>query len=270
MKIKIFKLDATVEINEICCDLFDADLQVCASDDKQLKVEYPNCKTVSVAVGDNRLIINQAKPLLPLFKRRIVVYVPTHVLPNLQITGKRSAITLEDGLFGDLTINADYGKLELINCSFASVSAVCGNAYVHFNESTVKGNLTLQIENGELLAENSFALYADCQLKNGNMGLINLSGKEFAFETANGNVTLTLAGTEDEYNTVIRVKNGTSNKESKQNEGAVKSVKALTDNGNVMLDFVGERVEIAEAATAADNAQEGGEEKENDGEKIYE
>lgn len=252
MKTKIFKLEATAEISEVCCDLSDAYLNVCASDDKQLKVVFPDAKNVSVAVGDNQLIINQSKQLFALCKQRITVYVPTHVLPDLKILGKRTLITLSDGIFGDLSANILCGKLNVTNCSFASAEVLCGDTDAHISDSTVKGNLFLQIEKGELLAENSFVLRADCNLKNGNMGLINLSGNDFSFESAKGNITLTIVGTEDEYNSTIRIKCGTSNRESTQNEGAQKSVKAFTEKGNVMLDFVGERVEITEAA-AADN-----------------
>ncbi|MGN0806445.1 MAG: DUF4097 family beta strand repeat-containing protein [Candidatus Coproplasma sp.] len=250
MKNKIFKLEAAAEINEIFCSLYDASLNVIASEDKQLKVTFPDCKNVSVAVGEKRLIINQSKRLIPIGRQIVTVSVPTHVVPSLSITGNRISVSLVEGIFGDLSLNGVCGELSLINSSFASVEVVSGDICAHLSETTVKESLYMQIEKGQLLAENSFAFRADCHLKHGNMGLINLSGGDFTFETENGNITLTLAGAEEEYNTLLRVKSGTSNKPSTQNEGAQKTVKAFSENGNVLIDFVGQRVDICEAAVA--------------------
>ncbi len=262
MKTKIFKLEATAEINEVCCDLSDAGLNICASDDKQLKIIYPDCNNVSIAVGENRLIINQAKHTQLFGRQCITVYIPAHIVPDVKLLGKRALISFTGGIYGDLSVNGICGKLNAVNCVFASAELICGDLDLHLSDTTVKDNLFMQLEKGQLLAENSFMLRADCHLKNGNMGLVNLSGKDLTFETAKGNITLTLTGAEDEYNSTIRVRSGTSNKESAQNEGAQKSVKAITDSGNIMLDFVGERVEITEAAVAQDEPESGVEEKE--------
>ncbi|MGN0812900.1 MAG: DUF4097 family beta strand repeat-containing protein [Candidatus Coproplasma sp.] len=255
MKNKIFKLEATAEINEICLNLYDATLNITVSDGKELKVILPDCKNVNIAAGEKRLIINQAKRLLNFGKQIITIGVPTHVVPDLSITGKSASISLDGGIFGELSLNGVCGGLNLTGCSFASVRAASSQLNVHISETTVKQNALLQIEKGQLVAENSFAQVADCRLKEGNMGLINLSGSNFTFETESGNITLTLAGCEEEYNTLVRVKNGTSNTPGTQNDGAQRSVKAFTESGNVLIDFVGERVEICEAAVCSDDTQ---------------
>ncbi|MGN1373190.1 MAG: DUF4097 family beta strand repeat-containing protein [Candidatus Coproplasma sp.] len=251
MKTKIFKLEATAEINEICCNLYDATLNITVSEDKQLKVTLPDCRNVNVAVGEKTLIINQAKKLLNFKKQVITISVPTHVVPSLNVTGNRASVTVDGGIYSDLNLNGVCGELNLTNCAFASVQASSSQSNINCIETTVKQNLLLQIEKGQIVSENCFALIADCRLKSGNMGLINLSGSDATFETESGNITLTLAGCEEEYNTLIRVKNGTSNRPSTQNVSAQKSVKAFTDSGNILIDFVGENV-VCEAATADD------------------
>lgn len=268
MKTKIFKLEATAEINEICCNLYDATLNVTVAEGKELKVVLPDCKNINVAVGEKRLIINQTKKLFSFGKQTISVYVPTHVLPDLSITGKSAKATVDGGIFGDLSLNGVCGELNLTSCAFASVQVASNQLNIHVSETTVKQNVFLQIANGQLIAENSFALVADCRLKVGNMGLINLSGSDFTFETENGNITLTIAGCEEEYNTLIRVKNGTSNRPSTQSDGAQKSVKAFTESGNVLLDFVDKKV-VCEAATADDTLAENTQ-NENDAESVQE
>lgn len=251
MKTKIFKLEATAEINEICCNIYDARLNVIASEDKELKVTLPDCKNVNVAVGEKSLIINQTKRLLTIGKQIITISVPTHVLTALSITGNRAEVCIDGGIYADLSLNGVCGELSVTNCAFASMQASCNQLNVNLSETTIRQNLLFQVEKGQLIAENCFALIADCHFKSGNMGLVNLNGDNFTFDTVKGNITLTLAGCEEEYNTLIRVKSGTSNKPSTQNDGAIKSVKAFTDSGNVIIDFVGQKV-VCEAATADD------------------
>lgn len=252
MKTKIFKLEATAEINEICCNIHDATLNVCVYDGNELKVILPNCNNVNVAVGEKSLIINQAKRLFSIGKQTIDICIPTHVLADLSITGKHAVISIDGGIYADLSLNDVCGELNIANSAFASVRVTSSNLNVNLSESTVKQNLFMQITSGQLIAENCFTSIADCHLKTGNMGLINLSVTNCTFETENGNITLTLAGCEDEYNTLIRVKNGTSNRPSTQSEGAQNCVNAYSDNGNVLIDFVGEKVEVCEAAVTDD------------------
>ncbi|MGN1103805.1 MAG: DUF4097 family beta strand repeat-containing protein [Candidatus Coproplasma sp.] len=253
MKYKIFKLEATAEINEICCNIYDAALNINVYDGKELKVTLPDCKNVNVAVGEKSLIINQAKRLFNFKKQVIGIEIPEHVLPSLSITGNRALISIDGGIYADLSINGVCGELKTANSSFAFVQVTSSDLNVNLSDTTVKHNLFMQIVSGQLIAENSFASIADCHLKNGNMGLINLSVGNCTFETDNGNITMTLAGCEDEYNTLIRVKNGTSNRPSTQIEGAQNSVNAYTDNGNVLIDFLGEKVVICEAAVSSDD-----------------
>ena len=255
MKTKIFKLDAATEIGEVCISVYDATLTVCASDDKELKVVLPDCKNVNVGVGENRLIINQAKRLIPFGKQAITIYIPTHVVPDVKISGNRTTASFSGGIFGELTLIGVCGEISLVNSSFTAVELSSECLRTNLKETTVKKSLNMQVKVGQLVAENSFAYMADCRLKCGNMGLINLSGNDFAFETETGNITLTLSGTENEYNVTVRVKSGTSNKQTAICDGAQKAVKALCENGNVVIDFIGERVEITEAAVATEDTQ---------------
>ena len=255
MKNKIFKLEATAEINEICCNIYDATLIVNVYDGKELKVTLPDCKNVNVAVGEKSLIINQAKRFFNFKKQVINIEVPEHVVPNLSLTGNSVRLCVDEGIYGDLSLNGVQCELVLTSCAFASLQATVNKIDAIISEATIRQNLLFQVEKGQLIAENCFALIADCHFKSGNMGLVNLNGDNFTFDTVKGNITLTLAGCEEEYNTLIRVKSGTSNKPSMLNEGAQKSVKAFSENGNVLIDFVGEKMVICEAAVSSDDLQ---------------
>ena len=257
MKTKIFKLDAATEIGEVCISTYDATLTICASDDKELKIVLPDCKNVNIGVGENRLIINQAKRLIPFGKQAITIYIPTHVVPDVKISGNRTAASFVGGIFGDLNLNGVCGEINLVNSSFTAIELSSECLRTNLKETTVKESLNMQVKVGQLVAENCFAYMADCHLMCGNMGLINLSGNDFAFETEKGNITLTLSGTENEYNVTARVKSGTSNKQTALCDGAQKAVKAFCENGNVLIDFIGERVEITEAAVTTEDTQNG-------------
>lgn len=248
MKNKIFKLDASAEAAEICCDLYDARLSVCASDDRQLRIVYPDHKNVNVAYGGSRIIINQTKRPFALSPQLITLCVPAHIVPDVKLCIKHAAVRFENGIYGDLSLIGEDGELSLTDCSFASGEVIGGNVNLYMGDATVKGNLFVQLNRGNVLAENSFASRAECRLKSGNLGFANLNCRECVFEAVKGNITAALAGTEDEYNTALRVKSGTANREAAEHAGAQKSVRAYTEKGNIMLDFLGERVEISEAA----------------------
>ncbi len=249
MKNAIFKLDSNAETAEIYCDLFDARLTVCASDDKQLKVVYPDGKNINVACGENGLIINQSKRLLHVSSQHITLYVPAYIVPDIKLCLKHASVIFEGGIYGDMSINAEDGKLYLSGCAFASCEVIGGDIEAYLADVTVKGNLFAQLTKGNVLAENSFIYRAECRIKNGNLGFVNLNCKKCVFEAYKGNISASIVGVEEDFSTAIRAKSGTANRDGAEREGAQKSVRAYTEKGNIMLDFVGERVEIEEAAT---------------------
>lgn len=250
MKNEQFKIECPTEIFNVRCCLHDAKFCVRVSEDDCFKVIYPSAKNISVAVGESALLINQAKRHLAFSAQNITLFVPSHAVPNLVIAGKKPTVCINGGIFDNLDVTIACGKINLANAAFTGVQAICNDACVHLYDVTVKQRLFIRIKLGKLITENSFALNADCRLEVGNAGLINLSGNDFDVETGKGNVTLTAVGTEEEYATSVKVKNGTTNKQNNFNEGAQKSIKAYAENGNVTINFVGEKIEIEEAAVA--------------------
>jgi len=258
MENAIFKLDSNAETAEICCDLYDANLTVRASDDKQLKVIYTDGKNINVACGEHGLIINQSKRRFRVTAQTITLCIPAHIVPNLKICTKHSPVAIEGGIYGDTSFNSEDGKLNLHGCAFASCEVIGGAIDAYLSEVTVKTNLFTQLSKGNVLAENSFIYRAECRVKTGNIGFVNLSCKECVLEVSKGNISASILGAAEEFSTAIRAKTGTANREGKESEGAQKSVKAYTDKGNITLDFVGERVEICEVAATDGNTQNDG------------
>ena len=113
-----------------------------------------------------------------------------------------------------------------------------------------------------MLAENTFFKRAEVRVKRGNIGIVNVSCKDCAFDTQKGNITASLAENEDEFNTSVVAREGTSNRESTAKCGADGNFHAYTESGNIVLDFTGEpQITPEVAATAVDEAGET--EKEN-------
>lgn len=258
MKNKIFKLDTDAEAAEICCDLYDAHITIRASDDRQLKIIYPDAKNVNVAFGESGILISQTKRVSLFSRQYITLYLPSHIVPDVKLCVKHASALFDGGIYGEMSLNAEDGRLCLINGSFASCEIIGGDLDVYLNETTIKDNAFAQFGKGNVLAENSFATRAECRIKSGNLGFVNLNCKECVFEVDKGNIMATMTGAEEEYNTLLRAKSGTANRDGAENAGAQKSIRAFTGKGNIMLDFAGKSTDVAEAAVAdAEEARDG-------------
>lgn len=243
-------LEQTAEISEVICDLHDATLFICAADGKDPQILFPKTKNVRIVLDEAKLIIRQTKRSICRRKQLITIFVPTHTVPNIDVKSERGCVCVADGIFGDFNLTMGVGKLTVNGSSFSSLYATCEQCHASVTDATFKKGVGLHIEQGKLLMENTFAYSASCRLQSGNMGLINLRGNTLAFATQKGNIVLTLDGSESDYNAMVKVKNGTTNRQKIINDGAQKSISVVVDEGNVMLNFVGEKIEVEEAAVA--------------------
>lgn len=244
MKESVIIIDS--EICEVNCNLQDAELTVCPTEDENLCVIYPEANNVSVASGKGVLIVNQAKRPILCGKQRIKVCVPQHLLPSVNLNCKKSKVSIINGIFAELVLRAESGLISLTGTSFAQAEVEGGDLDVYLNGVTVKGNLSIKCEKGDVIAENAFATRTEIRVGKGNAGLINFNSYECVIDTAKGNITATFAGVKDEYTLFIKT-SGTSNTDSILQEGATRTVRANA-NGNVMLDFIGKSEKVAEVA----------------------
>lgn len=249
MKGHINQLKPTADVTQIECDLYDAELSICTADDGQLTVIFPDAKNVKAASNENLLLVNQTKRPVLCAKQRIIIQVPQHLVPDVNIRAKRSDVRFDGGIYGALNLKTYEGEFNALNCVFNEVAVISGNVYV--KDATVKSTLSLQAEKGDLLSENVFASHAEFKVKRGNTGLINFSGKECVLDALKGNVTATFSGDKQDYSVSVKTVSGTTNTESFSNENADKSVKVYA-KGNVMLDFIGVKEQVTEAAVTTD------------------
>lgn len=244
MKGHINQLQSKADIVQINCDLYDAELTICTTDDELLAVTFPEAKNVQVALNNCDVFVNQGKHPLLCAKQRIIIQVPQHLVPNLNIYVKKSAVIINGGIYASLKFRADEGEFNAVNCAFAEANVIGSNCKVNIKDITVKSPLNLQVERGRLLLENVFAPRAELRLNKGNTGLINYSGKDCFIETLKGNVMATFSGDKKEYSVSVKTVMGTSNTNSFNNENANKCVKVFAE-GNVMLDFIGVKEQVA-------------------------
>ena len=252
MKEKFLKFIVDTDVTAIECDFNCANVTFSEAPDGNFVVEYPNAKNISVASGGNSIIISQAKRSLFKFRKQdIKIYVPNHTVPSVRLSGKNYSACVSGGIYGDFYVTAESGAVNLDGCSFKSAEIVGGDIDAHLSDATVKGNLSVYLERGNILAENTFALYFECRVTRGNMGLVNLNCKDSAFDTLKGNISASLKGDAENYNIDLIVGEGTANRESSQS-AAENSFHAYTKKGNVVLDFVGSdsaKAEIEEITT---------------------
>ncbi|MDE6075029.1 MAG: DUF4097 domain-containing protein [Clostridia bacterium] len=238
MKEKILNFSVDTDVNNIECDLYCAHLILAPASDGKLTVEYPDGKNVNAGCGDGTLIVNQQRRRFFAHKKQAIkISVPEHTVPALKITGKHLAVEISDGIYGDLAVTADDGDLYLSGGSFGEAEITGGDVSVYLNGITVKGNLIIKIDKGNVLSENTFATRCECRAARGNIGQVNLNCKDGSFDTQKGNITASLSGSADVFNTDLFTKEGTVNRESQKPDGAEGSFHAYTKKGNIVLDF---------------------------------
>lgn len=239
MKEKLFNLTVETDVNAIECDLYSAKLIVAQAEDEIMRVEYPDANNVHVACGDGGLIISQRKkPFIKLKNQVIKIFVPAHTTPSIKLAGKRAECEVQSGIYSQLEVSVDGGAVSLSDCAFESVEILGGSVDTRINSSTIRGGLFVQVESGDVLAENAFAMHMECRVKRGNIGLVRLNCKECTFEAEKGNISATVSGGESQFNTTLLSKEGTVNRESAQHDDAENSFNAYSASGNIMLDFV--------------------------------
>lgn len=238
----VFSVDTDVTVIE--CDLTNAELFISESPDGKFAVEYPAAKNLFIGSGENGIVVHQRKRTI--FNKKgqtIKIYVPAHTVPSLLMNAKTCGLYMEKGIYGQLVINADDGKINLSDCVFESAEITGGGVDAHLYGATIKNNLYVIADKGELLAENTFAMRTECRLKRGNIGLVNASCKDSAFDVRKGNITVTLAGSEENFNTSLVTNEGTVSRESAKHDGATGTFQAHSGKGNIVLDFVAEETE---------------------------
>ena len=263
MKDKLFVYSVETDVNSIEINVTNATVEICEAGDEKFYLEYPNTKNIFAANNENGIIIHQGKcGILIRPHQNFKIFVPAHTVPSLKVCGKDVDLIVKHGIYGEFNFSAENGNAELYGCVFESAEILGGAINVHVADATVKCGLVLQADKGDVLAENTFFKRAEVRVKRGNIGIVNVSCKDCAFDTQKGNITASLAENEDEFNTSVVAREGTSNRESTAKCGADGNFHAYTESGNIVLDFTGEpQITPEVAATAVDEAGET--EKEN-------
>lgn len=248
MKEKIIKFTVEGDVAAIECDFTCAKVSFLEAEDGKFTVEFPNTNNIHAGSGDGTIVVSQSRrSIFKPKKQEFKIYVPAHTVPAVKINAKNFSAEFIGGIYGELNISAENGSIALSDSVFKNVEVIGGDIDAHLSGVTVKENLSMQIERGELLAENAFATHCECRFKRGNIGLANLNCKDSAFDTLKGNVTASLAGSAESFNTDLVTREGTVIGES-VNAAAENSFHAYTQKGNIVLDFKGEEESLSQTA----------------------
>ncbi|MDE6691601.1 MAG: DUF4097 domain-containing protein [Clostridia bacterium] len=264
MKEKNYIYTVENDVNSIELNLKNANVEICGATDERFYTEYPNAKNIFAANDENGIIIHQGKRgLFAKSMQNIKIFVPAHTVPSVKIYGKNVQLNINKGIYGELTLSAEDANATLSDCVFESAEISGGDIDVHVAGATVKSGLIFQSDKGDVLAENTFFKRAEVRVKRGNIGIVNVNCKDCAFDTQKGNITVSLAGSENSFNTSLISHEGTVNRESATSDGADGNFHAYTKKGNIVLDFIDEPQIAPEIVSAPieDTAEE--REKEN-------
>lgn len=234
---------ATGEITALNCDVYDAILTISCHDQKTATAEYPPAKNVFVGEKDGALYIRQSRRSLFSKKQQLInICLPEHVLCDINLCGQKPSVGVSSGIYGTVSANLDGGDLTLCACDIAEFEMADGGANIRganirFNRATVKGGLIARIRSGNIIAENTFAMRAECKVGKGNIGFSNFTCKNCGLETTKGNICAILNGDEKDFSASIVSKYGTVNKESFINENASGKIRAYAERGGITLEF---------------------------------
>lgn len=240
MKENIFRYEVTADISDIECNLYNARVEIREASDEKYAVEFPNTKNIEVGSNESGLFIHQSKQsLFPRAEQEIKLFVPVHVVPSLKVYGKHSTLDVSGGIYEQIVTLFDDGEVAVSKLSVGSAEISGAAVSVHFDDVTIKTNMTVKTAKGNILAENTFASHSELRVKRGNIGLYKLNAKECALESGKGNIIATMYGNKESFNTTMLTKEGTVTGESVQREGADRNFKAYAERGNIVLDFTG-------------------------------
>ncbi len=240
MKSNNYEYTAESDINAIVCDLHNAKITIIPIHENALKISCENAKGLHISLNESVLTVKKAtrSRLLCRKKSEVNVFVPDHTMPSLTIGGKDFAVKITNGIYGQFSLSADNCSVELDGCSFTSCSLTGETLSTFLNGVTVKNTLVVKCDTGDMIWENSFAACTECRVKRGNIGLCGFNCKDSILQAENGNVAARLNGSESDYNLGLLIKEGTTNKESVQRDGAARSFKAYSAKGNIAIDFM--------------------------------
>ncbi len=227
------------DINTIECTLTIADVVIEEAQDGKLTVTYPDAANIRVGNNKDELVLFQDKrTIFTRAPQKFKISVPTHTVPAIRINGKHVTLRVVNGIYGDLYFGAEDGAISLSDSVFGDVEISGGDVQSSIAGATVKGNLSVNIDRGNAAVESSFAKRAEFRIKRGNIGMFNVSCRDCAFDVRKGNITASLAGKEETFNTTLLAQDGIVNRESAKHDGASGNLSACAGRGNITLDFV--------------------------------
>lgn len=232
------------DVNEVSCDVHNAELFIAPTNEKSIRFYSENDKGLHISCDESKISIkiNVKKKLFFNKKKRVYLYIPAHLVPEINIAGKSCDVKVDGGIYNNLALLCDNCSVTLNDCAFDGCELIGSALSTYLTGVTVKNALVVKSESGDMLWENSFAACTECRVNRGNIGLNNFNCKDSILEAKHGNVAARLNGDESDYSLGLMIKEGTANRESVQREGAARSFKAYSAKGTIAIDFLPEKI----------------------------
>lgn len=229
------------DISAIECTADSCSAEVALSDERFAAIEFSRGISAYIKKGEGKLIIKQKKGLLSRILRgesKVKILVPGHIVPHLSFKGGKIDLSISDGIYGNVEYGAEAGSVSADNAAAESFSIKSAACTASITSCTVRENIFADIAEGSLTLDYTFATHIAARIQRGNIGAVELNCRDTIWETAEGNITATILGDEEEFNTALTAREGTCNKPCRNESGAAASLKAFAAKGNIFIDFI--------------------------------
>ncbi len=220
------------EASEINLDVCGAEIEI-SGNAPSFSVEYAE-NAYCTEVKDSKVFIKRTKKHA-MGKPYLKITIPDSFVPDLHIQADKSSLSIEGGLYGEITSVMENSKVNLDDLS-AEVLIMKGNeTSSEYTSVTAKTALIVNIKTGDLFIHSGFFSRADINMKTGNFGLWESDFHLFEIKSNKGNIHAMLAGDENDYTISSLAKGGITNI---QNGGCgQKNFRAGSAHGNIFIDY---------------------------------
>lgn len=224
---------ASEDISEVTINAYGADVEISAA--QSFVAQYPE-GNFSIEEKKGRVTVKRKKRgLSSLSKVKLRIGLPESCLPTVKATLEKCTLSVNGGIYGDLSINGEHCKMTVDGAAFNIIYVKGSALQCEYSETTIKNAYICSAKSGDILAKNSFFSRIDIDLKSGNIGLWETDFRMSEIKVHDGNIQTMLSGGKDDYKLTLNAKNGTSNLES--GGSGAKSLKCTAVKGNVIVDF---------------------------------
>ena len=167
---------------------------------------------------------------------KVTIEIPKSKLKDLQVETSNGKLSTENLTLDNLDLETTNSKMIINNVDAHSIDAETSNGKVELSKMTFDDG-SFETSNSKMDLQNLEFSEGEFHTSNGKINLMNLKpAKSLSLETSNSEVHGTIKGKEEDFSTVSKTSNATSNL-TNHDDGS-KELEVITSNGDIEIAFV--------------------------------